>query len=203
MKIIDHIHGSYVHRRRVRVLSDYFASALPRDLSILDIGCGDGRLAKALMEARPDLKVTGVDVLEREDCAIPMKVFDGEGLPFCDGEFDAVLFVDVLHHAKDPYELLAEGVRVAKRFVAMKDHTRNGLFAGLTLRMMDKIGNSRHGVALPFTYWSQAQWMTAFNRLNLGVEDWGRKVPLYPWPASLVFTRKLHFCALLTKQGTL
>ena len=203
MKIIDHIHGGYVHRRRVRVLSDYFASSLPRDLSILDVGCGDGRLAKVLMEARPDLRVTGVDVLEREDCAIPMKVFDGETLPFRDGEFDAVLFVDVLHHATDPFELLEEGVRVAKRFVAMKDHTRNGLFAGLTLRFMDKIGNSRHGVALPFAYWSHEQWMTAFDQLGLSAEVWRGKVPLYPWPASLVFTRKLHFCTLLAKQGTL
>jgi SAM-dependent methyltransferase len=203
MKIIDHIHGGYVHRRRVRVLSDYFASSLPRDLSMLDVGCGDGRLARILMEARPDLKVTGVDVLEREDCAIPMKVFDGKTLPFRDGEFDAVLFVDVLHHATDPYKLLEEGVRVAKRFVAMKDHTRNGLFAGLTLRFMDKIGNSRHGVALPFTYWSHEQWLTAFDRLGLSREAWSGKVPLYPWPASLVFTRKFHFCALLTKQGTL
>ena len=151
------------------------------------------------MEARPDLTITGVDVLERDDCGIPMAVFDGETLPFGDGEFDAVLFVDVLHHTVDPFVLLEEAVRVARSFVAMKDHTRNGLFAEVTLKFMDKIGNARHGVALPFTYWSRGQWMAAFEQLRLSLEVWKGHVPLYPWPASLIFTRKLHFCALLSK----
>lgn len=197
MKIIDRIHGGYVHRRRVRVLAGIFAASLPRDLSVLDVGCGDGLLSKALIMARPDLKVVGVDVLERADCAITMTTFDGETIPFDDGEFDVVLMADVLHHTVEPALLLKEAMRVSSRWIALKDHTRNGLLAEVTLRLMDQVGNSRHGVPLPHNYWSREQWKAAFQELGLTVQEWTNKVPLYPWPASLVFTRRLHFCTIL------
>ena len=99
MKVIDRIHGGIVHQRRVRVLADIFASWLPQDLSILDVGCGDGQLAKELTTARPDLKISGVDVLERADCAISMQAFDGETIPFENNAFDAILLADVLHRS--------------------------------------------------------------------------------------------------------
>jgi SAM-dependent methyltransferase len=197
MKIIDRIHGDYVHQRRVRVLAEFFASSLPQDLLVLDVGCGDGLLARALTRARPDLKIVGVDVLERPDCAIAMTSFDGETLPFDEGEFDVVLMADVLHHTEEPMGLLNEAKRVSKRWIALKDHTRNGFLAGVTLRFMDKVGNSRHGVALPHVYWSKEEWTRAFQELCLTVQEWTNRVSLYPWPGSLLFTRRLHFCALL------
>lgn len=197
MRIIDRIHGDYVHQRRVRVLTEFFASSLPRDLLVLDVGCGDGLLALTLARARPDLKIVGVDVLERPDCAITMTTFDGERLPFDKGEFDVVLMADVLHHTEEPIRLLKEARRVSRQWIALKDHTRNGLLAAVTLRFMDKVGNSRHGVALPHVYWSKEEWSRAFQELCLTVQEWTNKVPLYPWPGSIVFTRRLHFCALL------
>ena len=201
MKVIDRIHGGIVHQRRVRVLADIFASWLPQDLSILDVGCGDGQLAKELTTARPDLKISGVDVLERADCAISMQAFDGETIPFENDTFDAILLADVLHHTTDPCRLLKEAMRVSRELIVIKDHNRNGLFAGATLRFMDSVGNARHGVALPNNYWSREQWTAAFQDLGLGIDEWTNKVPLYPWPASLLFARRLHFCALLASGG--
>jgi len=198
MKAFDRFHGGYVHHRRARVLSALFADYFPRDLSILDVGCGDGLLAQELTTARPDLEISGVDVLERVDCAIPMSLIDGETIPFGDDSFDAVLLADVLHHTTDPSQLLEEAKRVSSGFIVIKDHTRNGFLAGSTLRFMDNIANSRHGMALPYTYWSRQQWTDAFEDLGLEVEEWTNKVPLYPWPASMVFTRRLHFCTLLS-----
>ena len=104
---------------------------------------------------------------------------------------------DVLHHTEEPMGLLNEAKRVSKRWIALKDHTRNGFLAGMTLRFMDKVGNSRHGVALPHVYWSKEEWTRAFQELCLTVQEWTNKVSLYPWPGSLLFTRRLHFCALL------
>lgn len=201
MKFFDRIHGGYVHHRRARVLSELFSEWLPQDLKILDVGCGDGLLAKILTTARPDLKLSGVDVLERSDCAIPCELFNGETLPLEDNSFDAVLLADVLHHTADPNQLLWEAKRVARRFIAIKDHNRNGPFAGATLKLMDDIANARHGMALPYNYWSRAQWADAFATAGLEVMKSTDRVPLYPWPASLVFTRRLHFCALLDTYG--
>lgn len=198
MTRLEQIHGKHIHRRRVRVLADAFSRLLPPDLSILDLGCGDGQLAALISTLRPDLKFTGVDVLKREQCAIPVVPFDGDSLPFADDTFDAVLLADVLHHTPDPSQLLVEALRVAKQWLAIKDHTRKGLLATTTLKFMDRLGNSRHGVALPHTYWSEAQWQQALDDLGLKMTQNIDPLPLYPWPASLVFTRKLHFCGIFS-----
>ena len=45
MNVLEKIHGSYVHSRRVRVLAREFSALLPAHGRILDVGCGDGLLA--------------------------------------------------------------------------------------------------------------------------------------------------------------
>ena len=99
---------------------------------------------------------------------------------------DVVMFADVLHHTSDPEVLLREAQRVARQAVVLKDHTRDGLLAYTTLRFMDWVGNAHHGVVLPYNYWPEARWKTAFASLGLKIQKWQSKIPLYPWPASLV-----------------
>src|SRR5258706_1037365 len=82
MSIVERIHGGYVHTRRVRVLCDHLASLIPCRASVLDVGTGDGLLAKLLSERRPDLSLQGVDVLPRAGSYIPVRVFDGEHIPY-------------------------------------------------------------------------------------------------------------------------
>jgi len=48
MNLLEEIHGSYVHNRRVRVLARELSALLPANGQVLDVGCGDGLLA-ALM----------------------------------------------------------------------------------------------------------------------------------------------------------
>lgn len=197
MSWLEAAHGRCVHPRRVNVLGEQFAGILPRAASVLDVGCGDGRLARLIAGQRPDLTFQGIDVLVRLDTAIPVASFDGNRIPFEKRSFDVVMFSDVLHHTSDPAVLLREAARVARRAIAIKDHLLNGLLAGATLAFMDRVGNRRHGVALPYNYWSHARWMTAFKELNLQVEIWKEKLGLYPFPANLVFERSLHFITRL------
>jgi len=194
-------HDAFVADRRTQVLAGLLAPLLAGEQRVLDVGCGDAALDSLLLEQRPDLELRGVDVLVRGDAAIPVARYDGEHLPFADDEFDCVLFVDVLHHAASPADLLAEGVRVARRAVVVKDHRRNGWLAGPTLRFMDRVGNRRFGVALPYHYWSHAEWRREIERLGLAIEHWSQDVPLYPPPASWVFGRGLHFVARLGCPG--
>ena len=197
MNPIENIHENYVFSRRVRVLSERLAEVIPSDSSVLDVGCGDGAMLKAICARRPDLEGEGIDVLVREKTLIPVTQFDGERIPQDDNSVDVALFVDVLHHAKNPTILLKEGKRVARKAVVLKDHLLEGMLAGPTLRFMDRVGNARHGVALPYRYWTEQLWKNTFTSIGTNVVEWRTKLNLYPWPASLLFDRSLHFIARL------
>ena len=197
MSLLDSIHGGYVARRRLQRLAALLPALLPRDAHVLDVGCGGGELDRALLDARPDLSITGVDVLLRPERHIEVTQFDGVTLPFDDRSFDAVQFVDVLHHTEDPSRLLREAARVARQAIVLKDHLREGLLAQATLRWMDDVGNTRFGVALPHNYWRRAQWMDAFAALGLTVESMRTDLHMYPAPLDWIFGRGLHFIARL------
>jgi ubiquinone/menaquinone biosynthesis C-methylase UbiE len=198
MNPVGVLHEHMVFRRRARVLAQALARTIPPDAAtVLDVGCGDGTIAALVRRYRPALSLTGVDVLVRPRTHIPVHAFDGVRLPFADGSFDVVMFVDVLHHTDDPSVLLREAKRVARRAVVLKDHTRDRLMAQATLRFMDWVGNAHHGVALPYNYWPEAKWRDAFARIGLSPQLWAAKLDLYPFPASLLFERNLHFLARL------
>lgn len=197
MPFLDTLHGRHVFQRRVRVLSGHLAQILPLNASVLDVGCGDGLIAQRILELRPDLQLRGLDVLVRPHTHITVDRFDGHILPHADRSVDCVLFVDVLHHTPDPLHLLRQAARVARRAVILKDHTRDGLLAGPTLRFMDWVGNARHGVALPYNYWTKSQWQHSFQTLGLRIGEWRGHLGLYPTPANLVFERALHFIVRL------
>jgi SAM-dependent methyltransferase len=200
MSLLDTVHGGYVFRRRVRVLSERLADALPEDATVLDVGCGDGLISKLIMERRPDVKIEGIDILIRPHTHIPVAKFDGVRIPHPDDSFDAVMFVDVLHHTDDPSVLLREGARVARNCLVIKDHNQDGLLAGPTLRFMDRVGNARHGVVLPYNYWPARRWSEAFRALKLKTAVSATRIGLYPWPASWIFGRGLHFIGRFEKD---
>jgi len=174
---------------------------IPQSAQVLDVGCGDGLLASLIMQKRVDVKIRGIDVLVRSQPHIPIHRFDGQVIPYSDASFDAVMFVDVLHHTEDPMILLREAMRVTRKAILIKDHTCNGLFASSTLRFMDQVSNARHGVALPYNYWSQQKWFAALEMLGLTMSIWKKDLGLYPWLVNWIFGRSLHFIALLTLSG--
>jgi len=196
---VGKLHNRLVINRRVDVLASWFAQLAPRQARILDVGCGDGLLASLLLSKRPDLQLQGIDVLAREDTAIPIAIFDGDHIPYESNSFDAVLFSDVLHHTDDPTILLREAHRVACHCVLLKDHYRKGLAAFSRLRFMDWVGNARFGVSLPYNYWTEDQWRTAWRQIDLEPEKVVTSLGLYPGPADWIFGAQLHFVARLRK----
>lgn len=195
--LTEYLHGGYVYQRRIRVLCKYLSKLIPQGARVLDVGCGDGLLAHRILQNRPDLKLRGIDVFVRAQTHIPVEGFDGRIIPYADESFDVVTLVDVLHHTEDPMLLLREAARVGNTAILIKDHTRDGPLAGLTLRFLDWVGNARHGVVLPYNYWPQKRWREAFDTLGLTIGVWNRELGLYPRPVNWVFGRSLHFIARL------
>ena len=195
MSLVGGLHANLVFGRRIRVLARHIAPLLPRDASVLDVGCGDGLLGRTIRSLRPDLALTGMDVLVRPRTHIPVQEFDGLTLPLDKMAVDVVLLVDVLHHADDPMRLLKEAARVARQAIVIKDHVQAGWLDRQTLRIMDWTGNAAHGVALPYNYWSAKEWTLALQRIGAAIDSWKTDLGLYPWPASAIFGRNLHFVA--------
>ena len=198
MNIVEQIHEKYVYGRRIRVLCENLAQLIPQNVLLLDVGCGDGFLAARLMQRRPDISIKGIDVLLRDKVHIPVTVYDCVNLPYKDSSFDAVMFVDVLHHTEDPEHLLSEGMRVARKSIIIKDHLLSGILAGPTLRFMDNIGNVRHGVCLVYNYWTREKWMRTIASLGMSIDKWQERLGIYPWPTTMIFDRSLHFVCTLT-----
>ncbi|HEY9218255.1 MAG TPA: class I SAM-dependent methyltransferase, partial [Phenylobacterium sp.] len=169
----------------------------PQGARVLDIGCGSGDIAAAIMARRPDVAIQGVDVFVRPETRIPVAGYDGKTLPYADQTFDVAMMVDVLHHTDDPAAVMAEAKRVAKQGVLIKDHFRDGLLAGPTLRFMDWVGNAPHGVRLPYNYLSGEEWRAIWSKLSLAPSNLRDKLGIYPAPFSWVFDRGLHFVTLL------
>ena len=194
-------HGRLVHPRRVRALAISIAPLLEPGWSVLDVGCGDGLLAARIAERVAGIEVRGYDTRVRPETAVPVARFDGARLPEPDGAFDAVLLIDTLHHAADPMALLREARRVARRALVVKDHRTARPLAWTTLSLMDRVGNRRHGVALPYHYWSEREWEAAWSELGWEPDHYRTRLGLYPWPASLLFERGLHFLARIVPRG--
>jgi 2-polyprenyl-3-methyl-5-hydroxy-6-metoxy-1,4-benzoquinol methylase len=196
-KLLNTLHDRAVFRRRVRVLSTLLAGELGSNGTVLDLGCGDGSIAQAIMERKPGLSFHGIDVLVRDHSLIPVTLFDGRTIPAEDKSFDWVTIVDVLHHTDDPTPLVEEAARVARQGVVIKDHLREGFAAYETLRLMDWVGNKGHGVRLPLRPRQIIVGQALFTKAGITAQSWRESLSLYPFPATLIFDRGLHFIARL------
>jgi SAM-dependent methyltransferase len=198
--MLSGLHKRFVYGRRIATLTRHLLELIPQRGTVLDVGSGDGLLASRLQAARPALTIRGVDVLPRPTTFIPVEQFDGVRLPFADRSFDAVMMIDVLHHATDQVALLREVARVAASVVVIKDHVLHGWMAGPTLTLMDWVGNAPHGVALPYSYWTNAEWKRHVDDAGLAVVERRERLGLYPWPATLLFDRGLHVILALERR---
>ena len=197
MKISDKIHGSYIFPRRVRVLSEYISKLIPPDAVTLDIGCGDGLISWHLLKLRPDISITGIDVLVRPESHIPVRIYDGITIPYKDKSVDTIIFVDVLHHTDNPKKLIIEAGRVSRKTVIIKDHFQDGFLSKQRLKFMDKVGNRRHNVFLPYNYMKKKEWEELYKTTNFVPEYIETKLSLYPRAIDWLFGRSLHFIAKL------
>jgi SAM-dependent methyltransferase len=193
------IHNKLVFSRRAEKLTRALDSLIPDSGRILDVGCGNGVIPRKLQQLSPGRDFAGVEVVERETCMIPCRMYDGKTIPFSPDSFDYVLFVDVLHHAVEAEDLLRQARLIARRGIIIKDHYCESRVDYYTLALMDWVGNAQYGIMLPNRYNAAAEWHAMFARLGLCQVQTLENIGLYRAPFDAVFGRKLHFVSLLDK----
>lgn len=82
---------------------------LPQQGRFLEVGCGNGSFLRLLAEARPDLELHGVDIVDTNISDIPNFTFHKGMLESADLEpdtFDTVYFNNLIEHVPDPFVFL-------------------------------------------------------------------------------------------------
>jgi SAM-dependent methyltransferase len=117
---------------RAEWIADRITSYRPD--SILEIGCGYGKLLRALRQ-RLDVPIVGIDFSPTQIARacdylqgldqIELVLGSGAGLPFVDGAFDLVLTSAVILHNPPvaAEQIRCEVIRVARRFAAHNEDT--------------------------------------------------------------------------------
>ncbi len=103
-------------------LLDLAASQAPRAASILDVGCGTGRLLRTASQRFPGAHLDGVDAAPQmiaqaismlpAGAPIHFQQATAEALPFADGQFDLVFSTMTFHHWADQKKGVSEVARV-------------------------------------------------------------------------------------------
>jgi ubiquinone/menaquinone biosynthesis C-methylase UbiE len=97
----------------------------PADRRVLDIGCGTGQFAAALLERFPETRVWGMDLSDGmlRQCSQRCQVADGrlrlvqgdsQRLPFEDDSFDVVTCTHSFHHYPRQAQVITEMHRVLR-----------------------------------------------------------------------------------------
>ena len=105
---------------RARNIANRIFPHIPPDSHILDIGAGNGLIARELVK-RGHRAVTLLDVIDWNISPLPLALFDGIHIPFPAKHFDIAILVDVIHHSQDEKTLVAEAARVAKSVLIVEE----------------------------------------------------------------------------------
>ena len=135
---------------------------------ILDVGTGNGAVAHGLKNR--DIQISTLDVVDKSLFAnVNPSLFDGATFPFEDESFDTVLMLTMLHHTKEPEEILREGIRVSRsRLIVMEDIYSNRFQKYLTF-FTDSLVNLEF-FDHPHTNKTDSEWKKLFQNMNLEVE---------------------------------
>lgn len=109
--------AGFSHAYLVGPVTDFLRRA-PQNSALLDVGCGNGSMCKAIKASRPDLRVYGTE-LSQSGVAVASR--DPRGVTFREGSaydnftnifpeeknFDAIMSVEVVEHLFEPRRFVA------------------------------------------------------------------------------------------------
>lgn len=121
---VDHLYRSELF---------FLPRILPLVKNCLDMGCACGDFCSVMKHFNPQLKYTGVDIIERfikiAQERFPQETFktaDGVTLPFADNSFELVHTTGILHLNSRYEHIIQEMYRVASKYVLFDLRLTNG-----------------------------------------------------------------------------
>ena len=160
----------------------------PTDLTIVDIGCGEGITLEKIHRLFPDKKVLGIDILpenidicRQQGCNV--KQGDVYNLPLSSESVDFVLLMEVIEHLED-YEIAIQEIhRVlvsgGRLVIVFPNDKIFKLARILTLKFREAAYDPGH----------VRQWAPHDMRNLLNIQGFTsvftRNIPFYLWPISL------------------
>ena len=151
-------------------ISKYAAKFLKEGDKVLDIGSGTGFVAEQIQKDHK-VFIEGVDIHSSNLASIPYKVFDGKKLPYSNKYFDKILLVYVLHHCRDPKNLLREAKRVCKesgKIIIFEDTYKN-IFEKLLTRIHGLFFNKLFCINNNASFSTKKEWIKKFMELELNL----------------------------------
>jgi ubiquinone/menaquinone biosynthesis C-methylase UbiE len=139
---------------------------------VLDIGAGGGWIAKNISISR-GAEVTLLDVEDLNRTDLPLRVYDGQNVPFPDASFDDSLLLFVLHHCEDSIRVLLEAARVSRKRIIIFEDTFHTPFEKFLTCVNDWISNSPFFLSnpsqmnMPFHYRRVEEWEDIFQKFSL------------------------------------
>ena len=193
-----------VYRHRLRVLVDSIIWHLRPGDEVLDVGCGNGTLAAAIMadpRCPEGVRVRGLERYPRGGEPIEVIGYDGGRIPLDDGAVDVVIVADVLHHEPEPDVLASECARIAGRYLIVKDHQVKGLLAQQRISFLDWAANAPYGVPCLYRYNTPSQWVAFRDRLGMKPVEERSSMRIYPFGFEQFLGGSLHYFAVLTHSA--
>ncbi|MDO8557604.1 MAG: methyltransferase domain-containing protein [bacterium] len=179
-----------VRTRWSKYLCDLFLDDIPAGSRVLDFGAGDGLDGKYIGEQR-GASVTLLDVQDKNQTKLPMKLYDGTTIPFSPDSFDAVFAIAVLHHI--PREahrhILAQIRTIAPRLIVMEDTPANWFRWFLNV-IGDTIVNVPKSISMQYSYRTVTDWRDFFEKLGFTVERTASVAPWYPIQRTLFVLKR-------------
>lgn len=199
-QFVQRLYDLLLRGRRLRKLTGIMLPYLPDKGDILDLGCGNGDFAAALMQQRPGINFTGLDIFPVPHSKIPRFTYDGINIPYPDEHFDYVMLITVLHHTDDYVPVLQEAQRVAKKGLIILDHQYFSRIDWLTLAFIDWPGNVPFGVYTPFNFKTRPEWVELFKQLKLKETLHNDKIYLFGKIFDSLLGKRMHFVSTLEKH---
>ena len=161
-------------KKRTKQIVDSFDSFIKPEDRVLDIGAGAGWVAQEI-EKRKGLDIILLDIDDFNQTNLSVQLYNGKEIPFSDNSFDVVLLNFVLHHSKNPLQVLKEAKRVARDRIIIFEDTYNSFFSKIILCFWDILINLPSFLAhgqweqMSFEFKKSPEWVKVLENLGLRV----------------------------------